>query len=445
MALEKITKKILDNLKPPEKPTVLWDSSRAMKGFGCRISAQASKPTVPRIVFVVRYWAKSARTERWMTIGRRTEAFTLTVAKEKALAILLRVELGFDPVEDARQEKAERAAAQRQTVAPLVAEWLEGLPRRVSGRGRLISARTVASYSDSMRLNVLPKLGAHPVLDVTRKDVRSIHRTITRKGGPFAANRSVSALSIFYCWLQENELVPQGFNPASKPPRNPEPSRGANAAVRMTEDQESRLTAAIYALMGEGIPRTNKAGKKIMHSDPIGAAALLVLLDSGRRKSEILRLQWHRLDFEAQTASLGKTKGKLQGDVCYLTSRACDAIRALPRIVGNPHVFSGHGKSGRRASLQSTWRIVKQAAGLETLSPDLDGFRIHDLRHNATTRMLAAGIAPQLIIQQTGHTSFDQLKTYSHIGVQDVALALSKLEPVEPAQDAEVISITRGK
>ena len=95
--------------------------------------------------------------------------------------------------------------------------------------------------------------------------------------------------------------------------------------------------------------------------------------------------------------------------------------------------------------LQSAWEGVKTEAGLETLSPDLVGFRMHDLRHHRISELLGAGVAPQLVIRQSGHTNFDQLKVYGHVQVADVAAALSRIAPVEPADDAVVVDMGARK
>jgi integrase len=136
-----------------------------------------------------------------------------------------------------------------------------------------------------------------------------------------------------------------------------------------------------------------------------------------------------------------------RSSTCYLSKRVCDAIRGLPRIVGNPWVFTGtskkDGQKGRRDNLRTAWEMVKRDAALESLSDDLAGFRIHDLRHHRISVMLAEGIAPQIIVRQCGHTTLEQLRTYGHVLVDDVARVLSRLEPVAPAAESEVVEMAK--
>lgn len=428
--MKNITKRMVEKPKRPASGhLVTWD--KKMSGFGIRVSSSGT------VSFLVRYWSKPRQKEQWETLGKPPE-LTLTKARKKAAEILNSALAGGDPVAEARAAEAARVAAEQAaameqrtadalTVNLLAGEWLKALPNKTTRRGRRISPRTVEQYESCMRVYILPLLGTHPVTQVTRRDVRSLMDAAT-EGGPYMGNRAVSVLSIFYSHLDSIEAVPPGFNPARRPPRNPETKRGEHASVRLSNAQEGRLVREIYSAM---------------ESDPVGATALLTLLETGRRLREVLGMRWDRLDLEAGTADLGATKGKAAGDVCYLPPRVCAAIKGMPPIVGNPYVFTGNGPHGRRMGLQSLWERVKVNAGLEELSPDLKGFHLHDLRHHRISEMLAAGVAPSLVAQQVGHTSLDQLATYTHIKVQDVAAVLSKLPSVPPAPAPKRHSLNR--
>jgi integrase len=421
MAVAKVTKAMVERPKVPEQGhLVTWDSSPGMGGFGIRVAASG------RVSYLVRYWNGSR--ERWQTLGAYPR-LNLSDARKQAAAILKAAAGGADPVEEKRAAEAERRAAEAQTVEVLAGEWLAALPQKTTRRGRRISPRTVEQYESCMRLYILPAVGKRPVSQVTRRDVAALLATATKEGGNYMGNRAAAVLSVFYSHLESIEAVPAGFNPARRAPRNPEQRRGEHASVRLSREQEGRLVREVYAAMA---------------SDPIGATALLALLDTGRRLREVLGLEWRRLDLEAGTADLGRTKGRDAGDVCYLTPRVRDAIRRLPRIVGNPCVFTGNAPGGRRVGLQSLWERVKKTAGLEELSPELEGFHLHDLRHHRISELLAAGVAPQLVARQVGHTSLEQLRTYSHLEVADVAAVLSRLAEVAPAAAAAKVAAIGG-
>lgn len=81
----------------------------------------------------------------------------------------------------------------------------------------------------------------------------------------------------------------------------------------------------------------------------------------------------------------------------------------------------------------------------EELSPELEGFHLHDLRHHRTSELLAAGVAPQLVARQVGHTSLEQLRTYSRLEVADVAAVLSRLAQVAPAATVVNVAAIAGR
>jgi integrase len=59
----------------------------------------------------------------------------------------------------------------------------------------------------------------------------------------------------------------------------------------------------------------------------------------------------------------------------YLCAAAQQMLSSLPRIAGNPHVIPGEKKGAARADLKKPRAAVIGAA-------DLEGVRIHDLRHS---------------------------------------------------------------
>lgn len=431
MAVAKITKRMVEKPTLPKAGhAVTWDASPGMGGFGIRVSPAG------RVSYLVRYW--NGERERWSTIGHHPR-MTLDDAKAEARKMLRDAGDGRDPVAEQKAAEAAAARADATTVAALVDRWLEALPTAKSKRGRLYSARTIEGYRDSIR-HAVAQFGSGPLLTIAPDDVARWHERVTRRAGAYAANRSLDAFRIFLKWCRKRGAaeLPAAFDPTLGVEKNAEQKRGEAASVRMSAAQEARLVAAI---LGE------------MESDPIGATALLVLLDTGRRLNEVLRMEWSRLDFTTAVYDLGKSKGRPAGDGFYVPTRALDAIRALPRIVGCRWIFSGHGGRseadkkaklpGRRVGLQSIWERVKVAAGLESWSADLGAARLHDLRHNRLTAWLAAGVSPGLIAAQAGHSSLDQLmSTYNHVRIaRDVAPALAAVEPVAPAKPADVVAI----
>ncbi len=54
----------------------------------------------------------------------------------------------------------------------------------------------------------------------------------------------------------------------------------------------------------------------------------------------------------------------------------------------------------------------------------LVGIRLHDLRHEATSRFFEKGLSVMEVTTITGHKTMEMLKRYTHLRAQDVALKL---------------------
>jgi len=59
-------------------------------------------------------------------------------------------------------------------------------------------------------------------------------------------------------------------------------------------------------------------------------------------------------------------------------------------------------------------------------------FRFHDLRHEAVSRLVEAGLSDQEVSSISGHKSMQMLKRYTHLRAEDLVEKLDKLEKSRP-------------
>ncbi|WP_261531286.1 tyrosine-type recombinase/integrase, partial [Burkholderia multivorans] len=71
------------------------------------------------------------------------------------------------------------------------------------------------------------------------------------------------------------------------------------------------------------------------------------------------------------------------------------------------------------------WMRIKKEAGV----PD---FRFHDLRHEAVSRFVEAGLSDQEVAAISGHKSMQMLKRYTHLRAEDL---VGKLDQVAKKAD----------
>ena len=141
-------------------------------------------------------------------------------------------------------------------------------------------------------------------------------------------------------------------------------------------------------------------------------------LMTGARRAETLTLSWSKVDLENQTAFLPETKNG-RARKLPLRSALVDMLRQLPRTSELVFPISVDG-------LRKAWkRICNQAA----LNGDNE-LRIHDLRHEAISRVAEAGSSTpggfSLVDLQhfSGHRDVRMLLRYAHLCTQNLAKRL---------------------
>jgi integrase len=209
------------------------------------------------------------------------------------------------------------------------------------------------------------------------------------------------------------------------------------AAARM-EDRVKSIDRRLEQLMQEERSDANEAATTYRRKKIVKAAreqyqdeaqqththvALLetliqFLLMTGARRSEALKLKWSQVDLEVQTALLPETKNG-RARKLPLRMTLVQMLRALPRTSDLVFPISVDG-------LRKAWARICTMAKL-TEDHEL---RIHDLRHEAISRVAEAGSNTPggftLVDLQafSGHRDTRMLLRYSHLCAQSLAKRL---------------------
>ena len=112
--------------------------------------------------------------ERLRALGEYPDV-TLTVARQKAGEARNLVRDGLDPVQAAREQKATSANAALQTFAVVADEWMAKKAKKWTD-GHLEQNR------QSLRVYVLPKIGARAVASLTAQDVMRVLEPLEAAG-----------------------------------------------------------------------------------------------------------------------------------------------------------------------------------------------------------------------------------------------------------------------
>lgn len=224
----KLTKSAIDKIAVPASGKIIvWDADQA--GFGVVVTAQGVKS------WIINYRTRDGR-QRRLVLGR-CDRLTADQARTAARAKLAEVDLGGDPVTERKETRA------RLRVSALLNQYIsDEMPRRKR-------ASTVKLHTGQIERYIRPHLGGMAVADVSREDVRTLHRRISDNGGPITANRMVSLLSAILSFAIELGCITE--NPAFRFPRHSEQPRRrylsleeiarVMADIEVSKDEADRL------------------------------------------------------------------------------------------------------------------------------------------------------------------------------------------------------------
>jgi len=153
---------------------------------------------------------------------------------------------------------------------------------------------------------------------------------------------------------------------------------------------------------------TEQEEKKLMEicSDTL-RPILIIALNSGMRRREILSLQWTQIDLKARRIRVEKTKsGKVRfipiNDVLF------NELNELRILNGQSPYVSFNPETGKPyVDMKKGFKAACRRAGIE-------GLRFHDLRHSFASRLIEKGVDIETLRDLLGHHSITVTERYIH-------------------------------
>jgi len=150
---------------------------------------------------------------------------------------------------------------------------------------------------------------------------------------------------------------------------------------------------------------------------------VVAALNTGARRSELIRLRWKDVDIRARTITFTDTKNGDSRSV-PLTDTLRETLQALPRPLDpEAPVFP---ERDPLALTRSFTRLV-QRLGLKNLT-------FHDLRHDAASTLTMAGVPLRTVAEILGHRDMRMTARYAHLSPQHLRDAMRALDA--PRADA---------
>ncbi len=342
----------------------------------------------------------------------------------------MRVEVGRDPVTGRRRQLSRsvhgnKRAAQK-VLNTLAAEAGDGnhtgtdstfaqlADRWLSLAGPDLSPTTLRRYEGLLRTHILPALGSRPVHAIRPSHLDDLYRgLIDRSGLSPASVRQVHAVirrslrqAVRWGWIATNPAA------NATPPRVAKPTLSPPSIDELT------------ALLAGAADRDPELGR-FLH----------LAATTGARRGELCALRWSSIDVEHQALTIGRSIIEIQGGLAEkdtkthaarriaLDSRSVDVLAAQRELAEeraataevelteSAYVFSTDPAGARPWSpghVSKSFQAVRSTLGL-------DSIRLHDLRHFAATRLLAAGVPVRTVSGRLGHANAaTTLSVYAH-------------------------------
>lgn len=404
MAGKRLTKQVVDALQPKVSDYVEWCG--ALPGFGCRVR-QTGKKT-----FVVQYRVGGRNTPvRKVTIGAEGK-LTVEVARKEAAKILAKAELGDDVAGERAKQRAEM------TVAQLCDEYL------VDGC-ELKKASTLSSDRGRIFRHIKPLLGKKLIGEVKRGDIERFMRDVANgktavdektgrhgrarvTGGKGTATRTVRLLGGIFSYAVDRGYIEISPRIGVKVYPDGKGERFLSTAELQTLGEALRDAETI------GLPWSFNDEKNSKHRpakeenrreviSPFAVAAVRLMMLTGCRAGEILKLKWSEVDFEYGVLNLPDSKTGAKK--VLLGAPALEVLASLARV--GQYVIAGAKPDCPRSDIKRPWDRITAHAGLSNL-------RLHDLRHSYASIGAAAGMGLGTVGKLLGHASPTTTARYSH-------------------------------
>ena len=336
-------------LKPGKTEYVVWDNRVA--GLGARVRPSGHRS------FVWHGHAKGVAVRR--TIGSAA-LMTVEDARRECLALQNGSELSCR--EDGREESA--VSSFRDFT---MGEWKAAS----QGRWGVWRRRTVQHI---LAKQLLPAFGPLRLDGIRRPDVERWFDAYSQTA-PGGANHALQLLRQIMKAAVASGLI--AANPAQDVRKNLRTKR----TRFLSTGEIDRLHRALDRLVEERPSRMQQA------------AIIRLLLLTGCRKGEILKLKWSEVDGDVLRLGDAKT-----GPRTVWLSEAAQAIVARQTRTESAYVFPSPKDPAKSCcDTLGLWYRARKEAGIEDI-------RLHDLRHTVASQAVARGVALSTVARMLGHS-----------------------------------------
>ena len=367
----RLTDSSIARLRPREREYAVWDLR--LPGLGVRV-----RPTGARTFVLLQKAGGLSRRVSLGPVGVRT----VEEIRREAHALAA----SSPPIGPGGRDETRRTA-------PSFRDFVEGPWKEAHFDRYKPSTKEGACFA--LRNRLLPTFGPKPLHRISHAEVRRWFDTYSRTS-PGGANRSLDLFRQIMNFAVSRGLL--DTNPARSIKHNPRPK----LTRFLSREEIARLHRALDAHAG------GKAGPQ--------ADMIRLLLLTGCRRSEIVRLRWS----EVHDTALMLAESKTGPRKVPLNSQARRILERQPRD-GSFFVFPSPRDPARpRGREIGLWYRVRRQAGIEDC-------RLHDLRHTHASYAVMNGVPVPVVSRLLGHSNVRMTLRYAHLGDREIEAAAERV------------------
>ncbi|MCB9990465.1 MAG: integrase family protein [Rhodospirillales bacterium] len=376
MPVLKITKTAIDKIPYTKQGQEIFFDTE-LKGFGVVVGKKSK-------TYIVQSYVGNQRVR--FRIGRHG-VFSPEQARGQAIQHLADMSRGVNPV-----EKQAGLRANNLTVSEMLEEYIRDR--------KSLRPSTAKAYRSHVRLYI-PDWTDKPLVSLKKNDILERHRKIGKEKGEAAANKTMRVLRQLF-----NYSHAIYNNAPDNPVRYLTLLKAWFPAVRRKSYIKPNDLAAWYWGVQQLV-------------NPVARDLFVLLLFTGLRRSEALKLKWVNVDMDDRTFTIPITKNN-DAHTLPMSGFLYDFFRRRKEACGlSEWVFPGHGDHGHLTEPKKCVAFVKRISGIE--------FCIHDLRRTFITIAESEDIPHYALKKLLNHRSGDITSTYIMIDAERLRGPMEKV------------------
>ena len=392
----------------------LWDAE--VPGFGLRINTTGKKS------FVMKYRNPEGK-QAWLVLGDYDGLDSIETTRTLAKEYRGVIKKKLDP----------KTGITKALAVPTFAKFAEAFLEIQEGR---VSDSYHVTTTYFLKRVAIPQIGALRMDMVEQRHVSDLLEAYAQGERPWLkgeqtappvkvnSNRFRAVLNVLFKYAEEKGVRPRNSSPCTYIKKAKE-SKGNK---RYLDGEEiAWLGKVLRDAPKWDDPKAcpyafNKAGVGLSIPTPYAVAAIRLLLLTGARKNEILRMKWSGVNKakgllfieEHKTAKTSGTKEIPLNPAVLAILEELEKLRT--RILGGEWVIQGHNNGKPMVNISKPWsrvqEAVKRASGGKA---NIDDVNIHVLRHSFASVGISNGIELFMVGSLLGHADAATTQRYAHL------------------------------